>query len=227
MTKINFVMIGYDAEGEPQYGLRETVRMSQVIHTTRKQPLLKEISDLVGYTKRIVHVIPCDSVQLLDVSWKGATRIRYRAVNIQTMEVIYMPQSEGAVVRLNLAMAVAAATVQDGHETPLTVYIRPENVRAAWTDLAPEDLTWSDRVVLVAIKTYPRLTRIAEVHNICALGEAEYKLSRQRLMDRGLLDAKGSITLIGLNAIGPLTLQELAQDPTAPHNLHKKQSPED
>jgi hypothetical protein len=210
MARIDFQMIGYDSEGEPQYGLRETVVMNRVIHTTRKQPLLKEISDLVGYTKRLVHVIPCESVQMLDIAWQGTTRVRYRAVNINSMEVIQLPQREGAVVRLNLAMAIVASTVQDGREAPLTVYIRPENVRSTWTDLAPDDLTWADKVVLAAIKNYRSAFRIAEAHNICALGEAEYKLSKQRLMDRGLLDHRGTITLIGLNAIGSTTLHELA-----------------
>lgn len=221
MARIDFEMIGYDAEGEPQYGLREERVMNRVIHTTRKQPLLKEICELVGYTKRLVHVIPCDSVQMNDLNWQGATRIRYRAVNINNMEVIQLPQREGAVVRLNLAIAVVAATVQDGREVPLTVYIRPENVRAAWTDLAPEDLTWTDKVVLAACKDLRAPQRMVEAHNICALGEAEYKLSRHRLMDRGLLDAKGIITLLGLNAIGSLTLHELAMDPTSPRTPHK------
>jgi hypothetical protein len=216
MVRIDFQMIGYDAEGEPQYGLHEVRTMSRVIHTSRKQPLLKEISDLVGYTRRIVHVIPCDSVQIIGVNWQGTTRIRYRAVNIQSMEVIQLPQSEGAVVRLNLAMAVVAATVQDGHEAPLTIYLRPENVRATWTDLAPDDLTWADRVVLAAAKFFKAAVRIAEAHNICALGEAEYRLSKQRLIERGLLDSKGAITLVGLNAAGATTLHELAQDPTRP-----------
>jgi hypothetical protein len=221
MARIDWEMIGYDAEGEPQYGLRETRVMNRVIHTTRKQALLKEICDLVGYTKRLVHVIPCESMQILDTDWQGTTRVRYRAININSMEVIGLPQREGATVRLNLAMAVIASTVQDGREAPLTVYIRPENVRSTWTDLAPEDLTWADKVVLAAIKNFKSAFRVAEAHNICALGEAEYKLSKQRLMDRGLLDGKGMITLLGLNAIGATTLHELAQDPTAPHNLHK------
>jgi hypothetical protein len=221
MVRIDFEQIGYDAEGEPQYGIRETRVMNRVIHTTRKQPLLKDIADLVGYTKRLVHVIPCESMQMLDLHWEGATRVRYRAVNINSMEVMQLPQREGAIVRLSLAMAIVASVVKDGREAPLTVYIRPENVRAAWTDLAPDDLTWADKVVLAAIKNYRAAYRIAEVHNICALGEAEYKLSRQRLMDRGLLDSRGVITLIGLNAIGSTTLHELAQDPSAPHNAHK------
>jgi hypothetical protein len=177
---------------------------------------LKEISDLVGYTKRIVHVVPCDSVQLLNAQWQGTTRVRYRAVNIHSMEVIQLPQSEGAVVRLNLAMAVVASTVQDGREAPLTVYLRPENVRPTWTDLAPEDLTWQDKVVLAATKNFRAPLRILEAHSICALGEAEYRLAKQRLIERGLLDSKGAITLIGLNAIGATTLHELAQDPTRP-----------
>lgn len=221
MTRIDFEMIGYDAEGEPQYGLREERVMNRVIHTTRKQPLLKEICELVGYTKRLVHVIPCDSVQMNDINWQGATRIRYRAVNINSMEVIQLPQREGAVVRLNLAMAVVAATVQDGREVPLTVYIRPENVRSTWSDLAPEDLTWADKVVLVACKDLRAPQRMIEAHNICALGEVEYKISRHRLMDRGLLDSKGVITLLGLNAIGTTTLHELALDPTSPRTPHK------
>jgi hypothetical protein len=221
MVRIDFEQIGYDAEGEPQYGIRETRVMNRVIHTTRKQPLLKEIADLVGYTKRLVHVVPCDSVQLLDLQWQGATRVRYRAVNINSMEMVKLPEREGAIVRLNQAIAVVASTVLKGEEAPLTVYIRPENVRAAWTDLSPGDLTWEDKVVLAAVKHYKAALRIAEAHNICALGEAEYKASRQRLMDRGLLDHRGAITLIGLNAIGSLTLHELALDPTSPHNAHK------
>lgn len=221
MARIDFEMIGYDAEGEAQYGLREVREMNRVIHTTSKQSLLKEICELVGYTKRLVHVIPCDSVRLFDLDWQGATRIRYRAVNINSMEVIQLPQREGAIVRLNLAIAVVAATVQDGREVPLTVYIRPENVRSTWTDLAPEDLTWADQVVLAACKNLRAPQRMIEAHNICALGESEYKLSRHRLMDRGLLDARGIITLLGLNAIGSLTLYELAQDPKIPHNPRK------
>ncbi len=221
MARIDFEQIGYDCEGEPQYGIRETIVMNRVIHTTRKQPLLKDIADLVGYTKRLVHVIPCESMQMLDLHWEGTTRVRYRAVNINSMEMIQLPQREGAVVRLSLAMAVVASVVKDGREAPLTIYIRPENVRPAWTDLAPDDLTWADKVVLAAIKNYRALYRIAEAHNICALGEAEYKASRLRLMDRGLLDSRGVITMLGLNTIGSLTLHELALDPTSPHNVHK------
>ncbi|PWT72869.1 MAG: hypothetical protein C5B60_08935 [Chloroflexi bacterium] len=223
MVRIYFQQIGYDAEGEPQYGIRETHTVNRVIHTTRKQPLLKDISDLVGYTKRLVHVIPCDSVQLLDTQWEGTTRVRYRCVNIQTMEMIPLPQKEGATVRLSLAMAVVAATVQEGREQPLTVYIRQENLRGAWVDMQPDDLTWSDRVVLAATKAFKATFRIAEAHNICAIGEAEYKLSKQRLQDRGLLDSRGAITILGLNTIGATTLHELAleRDPTPHHSPGK------
>jgi hypothetical protein len=218
MVKIDFEMIGYDAEGEPQYGVREMRTMNRVIHTTRKQELLKEITDLVGYTKRIVHVIPAEEVQLVDTQWAATSRVRYRCVNLSTMEMIPIPQREGAKVKLNLAMAIIASTVQDGRELPLTVYIRPENVKAAWLNMKPDDLSWADMVVLSATKHYKSVLRIAEAHNICALGEAEYKVSKQRLQDRGLLDAKGAITILGLNVVGATTLYELAQQrPTHPH----------
>jgi hypothetical protein len=129
------------------------------------------------------------------------------------MEVVKLPEREGAIVRLNLTLAVAAATVQDGREVPLTIYLRPENVRATWTDLAPEDLSWPEKVVLAATKQFRSNIRMVEVHNICALGEAEYEVAKHRLIERGLLDTKGAITLIGLNAIGSTTLEELAPDP--------------
>jgi hypothetical protein len=218
---IRFEQIGYDAEGEPQYGVREVVAVTRVLHTTRKQPLIKEISDLVGYTKRIVHVIPCDSVRLLETQWSGVTRVRYRAVNIGTMEMIGLPQREGADVRLHTGMAIVASTVYDGREQPLTIYLRSENVRPNWASINPTDLSWEERVVLCATKAYQSTSRIAQAHNIAALGEAEYSLARHRLQEIGLLDSKGAITLTGLNTIGATTLHELAlerQDPTSPHN---------
>lgn len=222
MTRIDFEMIGYDAEGEPQFGIRETKSMSRVIHTTRKQELLKEITDLVGYTKRIVHVIPTEEVQLLDVDWHAASRVRYRCINLSTMEMVPIPQREGATVKLNLAMCIVAATVQDGHELPITVYIRPENVKPAWLNLRPNDLTWNDKVVLAATKEFRSQARITEAHNICAVGEAEYKVSKQRLQDRGLLDARGAITILGLNVVGTTTLYDLAQrQPTHPRTPRK------
>jgi len=218
MSRIDFEQIGYDAEGEPQYGIREVVEMSRVIHTTKKMPLLKEICDLVGYTKRIVHVIPCDVVQLLQTEWNAGTRVRYRAVNIQTMEMVALPQREGANVRIHSALAIVAATVQDGLEKPLTIYLRPENIRPSWTDFNPADLTWEERVVLAATKAYKSAQRIAEAHNICALGEDIYRAAKERLQDKGLLDARGAITVIGLNVIGATTLHELAatRPPTPP-----------
>lgn len=218
MSRIDFEQIGYDAEGEPQFGIREVRVMSRVIHTTKKQPLLREICQLVGYTKRIVHVVPCESVQLLNTDWDRGTRTRYRAVNIQTMEMIALPQREGANVRLHSALAIVAATVKDGHEQPITVYLRPENVRQSWVDFNPADLTWEERVVLAAVKTYKGLHRIAEAHNICALGEDTYQAAKERLQDRGLLDQRGAITVVGINVIGATTLYDLALEQPPTHH---------
>jgi len=133
MAKIDFTMLGYDAEGEPQFGIRETAGpMNRAIQVQRSKPLIKEITDLVGYTKRVVHVVPAEEVVLLNRTWTGTNRVRYRCINIGTMEIIPLPATEGAIVRLNLSMAIVAATIQEGREKLLTIYIRPENFRHGW-----------------------------------------------------------------------------------------------
>jgi len=132
MAKIDFTMLGYDAEGEPQYGIRETSALNRSIQVQRTKPLIKEITDLVGYKKRMVHVVPAEEVALLNRTWTGTNRIRYKCVNIGSMDMIPLPHTEGAIVRLNLSMAIVAATIQGGMEKPLTIYIRPENFRSGW-----------------------------------------------------------------------------------------------
>src|SRR5215471_12245693 len=114
MAKLTFGMIGYDAEGEPQYGIKETRAMNREVQVPRSKPLIKEITDLVGYKKRMVHVVPSEEVVLLNRTWTGTNRVRYRCINIGTMEMVPLPHTEGAVVRLNLSMAIVAATIQDG-----------------------------------------------------------------------------------------------------------------
>jgi len=133
MAKIEFRQIGYDAEGEPQFGIQETDTMIRAFHVPRQKPLIKDIADLVGYKQRVVHVVPTHEVPLLNTTWTGTSRVRYRCVNLGTMEMIPLPHTEGAIIRLNLSMAVVAATIKDGTEKPLTIYIRPENVKPEWT----------------------------------------------------------------------------------------------
>ena len=84
----------------------------------------------------------------------------------------------------------------------LTVFVRPENLAPLLP--APLDLTWAEKVVLTVTCGLKGFTRLETAREETGIESVDYELAKTSLVNRGLLNRAGAITLDGRNAANAL-----------------------
>lgn len=102
-----------------------------------------------------------------------------------------------------------------GQDSGITIHIRPEN--SAGLLPAPVELTRDQRIVLVATRSlkssYQGISnyRFHEAHRDTGISLDAWNRAKSELQARGLLDARGALTVAGKNAAGHDSLYSLAR----------------
>jgi hypothetical protein len=184
---------------------------------------VREIAKLAfpDYTGKKFKVEAFQGPMRCDSYWSEGSRDYWVVLNLETGKSEPIPEngtpfSNGGKVSQELPIngALVLRAISRGVEAGITIYLRPENIRADMLP-APVDLDWKEKVVLSATRslksTYAGIKnyRFHEANERTGIALVQWEVARARLIERGLLNKAGAITDEGKNAIGWTDLSSL------------------
>jgi hypothetical protein len=163
----------------------------------------------------------------LNSAWFEGSRDSFTLINLSTLARMEIPQNgtpfDGGALKLSTlpeGAAVVKHTVFCGKDLGLTVFVNP-------ADLAPMlppavDLTWAEKVVLVATKGLKAFARYQSALDETGITPDEYRIAREGLAAKRLLNAAGAITGEGRNVASTLPrLEDLDKPEHGGKNLDR------
>lgn len=155
--------------------------------------------------------------------WDGGSRDYYVIVRLSDSKQLPIPQNGtpfdpyGYGIEMPLPapdFAVVEHSIFCGKDMGLTVHVHAEN--AAKLIPAPVDLTWAEKVVLVATcslkSSHMGRTRAQMAERECGISQASWDAAKATLQGRRFLNAAGAVTVEGRNARPSRDLYWLGQE---------------
>lgn len=200
------------------------------IHLKPSDPAVREILQAAypGFTGREVTVsIHNQGGMPLTSCWSGGSRDVHYVLELATMKSSRVPENGNGFTAVDRAYGpaglplelpapgYAVVTHHEGAWHGLTIHIHADNARTLLP--APCEITWAEKVVLVAtrslkssyagIKDY----RFVEAQRETGITREQWDAAKTGLIERRLLNAAGAITTEGRNAAGCGDLYSLRQ----------------
>lgn len=190
----------------------------------KRKDVLPCIRNVVDWNAAEYKVEVCTEVRLDDNSWSGGgTRYTYRGVNLETGEVKY-PESdeygnpftnpEVPTVILQPGFAIVKFGCFCGKKMCPTVFLHPDNATKLLESNNPE-LTFNERAVLVYTRSLKNSyggekdIRFRDANKDLGISREEWNKAQASLIERKMLNKRGSITADGKNAVGFTQTHEL------------------
>ncbi len=146
--------------------------------------------------------------------WEGGSRDYHVIVNLETNQTQSIPENGTpytyggkAFVLPVLPMNFAIVTYHQGRCDYILIRMNPGNIRADMLP-APIELTWAEKVVLSATRSYKssyagiKNYRFHEAKSYTGILMPEWETAKASLIQKRLLNNAGAITDDGRNAIG-------------------------
>jgi hypothetical protein len=173
------------------------------------------IAAFPNYKGKTFAVEVTEKVELCDDSWEGGSKTTYMGVNMVTYQAAPQPKEygnpftnpQGGVPTVSLLpnMAIVAHSIFCGKDMGLKAYIHPDNM----TKLLPQtpELSEDEKVVLQSTRANKasyggvKNFRFSEANRICGITLDRWNTSKETLIQKGMLNKIGAITIQGRNAI--------------------------
>lgn len=182
--------------------------MANTIYLEKKdipQMLLKVFPN---YTGKKFQVEQKTKVSLSGAYWDGGSRNEYRAVNMDTGEILpadgklqnpFTPGYAVPTVEIPPRVCVVEHTIFCGKDLGITFHVNPSD----YQNLLPpgEELTEDEKKVLVATRCYKSSYNGQTRQQMSKIPLDIWKQASETLKDKGLLDKRGAITNKGRNAV--------------------------
>lgn len=159
--------------------------------------------------------------------WQDGSRDYYQVVRLADMQQISIPENGSGYTAVDRAYgpfglplnlpaagyAVVEHSISCGKDMGLTIYVHPYNATAMLP--APAELTWAEKVVLVATRSlkssYAGISdyRFVEANRETGITRLDWDTAKQALIARGMLNKQGAIQISGKNAVGSTSLWNL------------------
>lgn len=188
--------------------------MAEIIHIEGNDETMRRIASAAfpEYSGRKFKIMVSDSPINCASYWDGGSRDYFRFLNLETMQVSAVVPAQSAFdkpiqgidnVTLPLGFACVEHSIFCGKDAGITVHIRPENAAKFLPE--PQAVTLNEEIVLQytrALKnTYQGVSnyRFIEANRDMGIPASEWESAKSALISRGLLDARGAITVAGRN----------------------------
>lgn len=176
------------------------------MHVQRNDPTTRwMLAAFPSYKGKMFRVESCERVSLTGAYWSGGSRVTYKAIKLDTLEIseadakIQNPfrVPEAPTVELVAGHGIVAHTISQGKDLGLTLYIRPENMVPLVTVAVEPDVL----KVLVATRSYKACyggDKNYRQRN-SGLGPVAWDRAKELAIELGYLDKRGAITIEGRN----------------------------
>ncbi len=162
--------------------------------------------------------------------WEGGSRDEYRVVKLDTMQSVAIPENGSGFTAIDReygpsglpvslpepGYAVVEHSIFCGKDSGITIHLHAENAAALLP--APAELTFNERVVLVATRSlkssYAGISdyRFHSAKEDTGITRADWDTAKSALIARGLLNKAGAITVSGKNAAGNADMYRLGRE---------------
>jgi hypothetical protein len=95
------------------------------LYAYRRQELLRDICQLVGYNGRNLWVVRTEDVTMLGAKWKGASRISYVLLGLNPLTALSLEKEDNTTVILDANIAVAALPKLRGRRGTMLLFLHP------------------------------------------------------------------------------------------------------
>jgi hypothetical protein len=187
----------------------------------KPQDLPECIHRCFAYSGKQVQLITASSVHLNNF-WSGGSRSWYKAVELATGKVTeahpdtanpFKPEEHVDVPLRPGVVIVEMQQVSDRQY--LKAHALPGDLAAALP--APVELTRDERIVLIATRSHKnsyggeKNIRYREAHRYTGITSERWEAVKAALIQKGLLNKAGAITLEGKNAVGDDQLWQMRE----------------
>jgi hypothetical protein len=193
-------------------GSIKTMTQRNTIHLTGKEPLIKDLASLVGYTGRrftlrISEKVDCSR----NGHWSGGYRSVFTMIRLADMAVLDLPhhqvfgQNNPALREVPLPAGFVVVEVGEGAWKDMQIWVGPQGA-APMLPAAKSDLTSDEKIVLYATATqknsYGGRTdiRFSDARENTGITRERYDAAQASLISKKLLNKAGAVTPDGRNA---------------------------
>jgi len=142
----------------------------------RRQEFLRDVCQLVGYSRRNLWVVRSEDVALIGARWSGPSRISYFLVGLEPLELLPFTEEEGKLVALDSNTAMIALPRIRGRRLTMILFVHPE---------VYDKYQWSSRKA-----PQLRLEELNALRGIKGINPATEHMGQVLCIHRGLMDRK-------------------------------------
>lgn len=151
--------------------------------------------------------------------WDGGSRRYYALFDLSSNKSINMGDSHpffdrtGNLVLIRdtcpINMILVENNIVQGKDHGIIFYIKPENLQKMLPEKTNVQITWAEKVVLVATRSLKPSYRIGNAMQDTGITAKEYMEGKESLIMKGLLDKRGAMTIDGKNLVASFGWQDL------------------